>query len=409
MIYVVDTSGRSSSADGKAYLNDGTANPITSHAAGGYRGLDVVILDGSGNQVTSFGGTQYVEDAASAGGESLALAGAVRQDAPASSTSADGDYTYLKTDSASRLWVAAVQSGTWNVGTVTTVTSITNVVHVDDNGGSLTVDNGGTFAVQDSQVIADNAAFTDGTSKLRMAGYVYDESAGPALSEDDAAAARVDSKRAQVLVIEDAAIRGRRAYVSDTGSLYVAAVQSGTWSINAVQSGSWTVDTELPAAASLTDSDSNYTAPTIGGALMLWDQGISKWFRARGTLAYGILSDVYRIQSVVHVDDNSGSLTVDNGGTFAVQANQGATGTLTNVSGSASSVTLLASNASRRQAVIVNDSSAVLYIKFGTTASTTSYTYRLDPYDTLEVENYTGRIDGIWASAAGYARVTEVS
>lgn len=33
--------------------------------------------------------------------------------------------------------VAATQSGTWNVGTVTT---ITNVVHVDDNAGSLTVD-----------------------------------------------------------------------------------------------------------------------------------------------------------------------------------------------------------------------------------------------------------------------------
>lgn len=47
--------------------------------------------------------------------------------------------------------VSAVQSGTWNIGTVTTLTTlstITNVVHVDDNAGSLTVDNGGTFAVQ---------------------------------------------------------------------------------------------------------------------------------------------------------------------------------------------------------------------------------------------------------------------
>lgn len=44
--------------------------------------------------------------------------------------------------------VAAVQSGTWNVGTVT---AITNVVHVDDNAGSLTVDNAGTFAVQAAQ------------------------------------------------------------------------------------------------------------------------------------------------------------------------------------------------------------------------------------------------------------------
>lgn len=46
-------------------------------------------------------------------------------------------------------WTGAVtQSGTWNVGTVST---ITNVVHVDDNAGSLTVDNGGTFAVQAAQ------------------------------------------------------------------------------------------------------------------------------------------------------------------------------------------------------------------------------------------------------------------
>jgi hypothetical protein len=39
--------------------------------------------------------------------------------------------------------VNAVQSGTWNIGTLTTLTGITNVVHVDDNAGSLTVD--GTF------------------------------------------------------------------------------------------------------------------------------------------------------------------------------------------------------------------------------------------------------------------------
>jgi hypothetical protein len=44
--------------------------------------------------------------------------------------------------------VPASQSGTWNIGTVSTVT---NVVHVDDNAGSLTVDNSGTFAVQASQ------------------------------------------------------------------------------------------------------------------------------------------------------------------------------------------------------------------------------------------------------------------
>lgn len=47
----------------------------------------------------------YLEDAASAGGEQLKLVGAVRQDTPSTTTSADGDFTYLKTDLMSALWV----------------------------------------------------------------------------------------------------------------------------------------------------------------------------------------------------------------------------------------------------------------------------------------------------------------
>lgn len=39
--------------------------------------------------------------------------------------------------------VAATQSGTWNIATVTTVTGVTNVVHVDDNASSLSIDDGG--------------------------------------------------------------------------------------------------------------------------------------------------------------------------------------------------------------------------------------------------------------------------
>jgi hypothetical protein len=40
---------------------DGSGNAVTSHLAGSSRGLDVSIIDGSGNQVTSFGGTQYTD------------------------------------------------------------------------------------------------------------------------------------------------------------------------------------------------------------------------------------------------------------------------------------------------------------------------------------------------------------
>jgi hypothetical protein len=86
--------------------------------------------------------------------------------------------------------------------------------------------------------------------------------------------------------------------------------------------------------------------------------------------------------------------------------------TTTQVADNAASVTLLASNAARLGAVIENDSSAVLYVKLGATASTTDYTVRMVRYAYFEVPySYTGRIDGIWASDPndGAARVTELT
>lgn len=87
------------------------------------------------------------------------------------------------------------------------------------------------------------------------------------------------------------------------------------------------------------------------------------------------------------------------------------TATLANVSASASNVTCLASNASRKRAVIFNDSAtATLYIKPGATASTTSFTWQLPPGGTLTLDNlpvYTGILDCIWSAAVGAARVTE--
>jgi hypothetical protein len=98
-----------------------------------------------------------------------------------------------------------------------------------------------------------------------------------------------------------------------------------------------------------------------------------------------------------------------------IVAFQSGTGTLSNVSGSASSVTVLAANTARKGATIVNDSTALLYLKFGSSASTSSYTVVLAgaasaPFAYYEVPfGYTGIITGIWASAAGNARVTEVT
>lgn len=84
--------------------------------------------------------------------------------------------------------------------------------------------------------------------------------------------------------------------------------------------------------------------------------------------------------------------------------------TSASVAGSTTNVTLLALNASRLGATIFNDSTADLYVKLGSTATLTDFTCRLSPNAYYEVPyGYTGRIDGIWSSATGSARVTEVT
>lgn len=67
-------------------------------------------------------------------------------------------------------------------------------------------------------------------------------------------------------------------------------------------------------------------------------------------------------------------------GTVLVAPAANANATLANVSSSASSTLIFASNANRRGAVIHNDSTAYLYIKYGNSAaSTSSYTYKIPP------------------------------
>ena len=168
------------------------------------------------------------------------------------------------------------------------------------------------------------------------------------------------------------------------GKLAVAQVQvDSSGNPIGVGGGATVVDTELPAAAALADNTVTPTAPAVGAFLMVYDG--TTWDFLRGTAANGGLVDISRNQRV---------------GTAVVTA----------VADNAASVTLLAANAARLGATIVNDSSARLYVKFGATATTASYTVSLGQHAYLEVPfGYTGIIDGIWASdpGDGAARITE--
>lgn len=77
------------------------------------------------------------------------------------------------------------------------------------------------------------------------------------------------------------------------------------------------------------------------------------------------------------------------------------TATLTSQTDQATSVQLMASNSSRQMATFFNDSTESLYLKFGTTASATSFNVKIAPGGYFELPGptvFTGRIDGIWSA-----------
>jgi len=98
-------------------------------------------------------------------------------------------------------------------------------------------------------------------------------------------------------------------------------------------------------------------------------------------------------------------------GTVSTTAVAVTASTLSNVAASATSVTLLASNASRKAAFFFNDSTSNLYLKFGATASSTSFTSIVYPNEFFQIPTplYTGVVDGIWVTATGTVRVTELT
>lgn len=99
-------------------------------------------------------------------------------------------------------------------------------------------------------------------------------------------------------------------------------------------------------------------------------------------------------------------------------AGSGTTSTVTRVAATASSTTLLAANTSRRSAGFCNNAtSANLYLKLGTTASISagaeSFTVKIPAggFFRLEINEYNGRVDGIWDSAEAGAEclITEIT
>lgn len=91
------------------------------------------------------------------------------------------------------------------------------------------------------------------------------------------------------------------------------------------------------------------------------------------------------------------------------------TGAMTTVAALATSAVILAANVRRKGATIVNDSTALMYIRLeAAAASASNYTVVLAgaaaaPFSYYELPyGYTGEVRALWASATGNARITEL-
>jgi hypothetical protein len=166
-------------------VHDGTTKATVRALANA--ALNVAICDGSGNQITSFGGgTQYTEDAASAGDPVGNMLLGRRRDTLATETTTDGDNTALNCTGKGELYVkhtdqiaissvsgtvtvsvsntpSVSQSGTWNIGTVSTVTSITNSVAVTLAAGASAIAKAEDSASGDADVGVPALAVRKGT------------------------------------------------------------------------------------------------------------------------------------------------------------------------------------------------------------------------------------------------------
>lgn len=270
-----------------------------------------------------------------------------------------------------------------------------------------------------------NATNTTGTG-VAAAGLLaqLDDVSPTTITENNFGNLRMSSNRNLYNTIRDAAGNERGANVNASNELNVSASSSSSTGV-AVPATAFYIATRS-LAGNLTgvaggNSDA-LGASTIATQGYVYD-GSSLSNRNRevmtatntsgtGIPAAGILAQLDDTSPTSITENNFGNVRMAADRSLLV-ANRATTATVTTVAASASSVTLLAANNARKGATITNDSSAVLYVKFGATASTSSYTVTLAgsgaaPFSYYEVPfGYVGIIDGIWASATGNARITE--
>jgi hypothetical protein len=186
-------------------LSDGTENAlITANnelqvILGANSGVDIGDVDVTsvipGTGATNLG--KAVDDAGGATDTGVAVL-AIRDDALTTLTPVDGDYVRLRTDSTGALWVNPTQSG------------------------------------DQSNVVADDSAFTVGTGTIGVVGMLADETTPDSVDEGDVGVPRMTLDRKQLHVLVDATTDSQRLAINASGEAQVDVAAHALTNANAL-------------------------------------------------------------------------------------------------------------------------------------------------------------------------------
>lgn len=381
---------------------DGDVTALNSTAKGELyvKHVDVVQILGSVDVTSLDPGTgstsiAKAEDAVHASGDVGMMALGVRRDTP-TATAADGDYIPLTTNSTGKLW-ANVDGSTLGANSGVDIGDVTinnssggSAVNIQDGGNSITVDGSVTVSgTVDTELTTADLDTGGGTDTRAVVGLVGSASGGGQL---------IPGSSTDGLLVN----LGANNDVTVTGTVTANAGTNLNTSALALESGGNLAGaaTSLAIIDDWDETDRAKVNPIAGQAGVQGGSGAVSALTQRVVLATDVALP-------------AGNNNIGDVDTLPIPA---ATPTLSNVAASATSVTLLSANSARRQVVLVNDSASICYVKFGTTASTASYTVQMPAIASGiashlfidETPIYTGRIDAIWASATGNMRITEI-
>lgn len=411
--------------DGVANLGSGNAGFIRSTIA---RALHVNLRDATGTALTT--GIQYVEDAplgAVGSGQGTLIEGRASAAAP-TSVSADADAVGIWALRNGSLVANLALGGTLVAGATSPVPQ-----RVTDGTAyyTKTGQTAGTasFAQLSDQTTAVNVIAATNALKIDLAsvagtatvtgGVVGSQGVGGTVAHDGVATSinpALLGFYASAAAPADVSLDGdaTRGWSLRNGSQVVNLASGGTL----ITVGQKAMTSSVPVVMASDQSNMPMNIVQYGGTNVVTG-GVAGVFSVAGNVA----SDIpvtsnpllgggrasLAVPTAISTDGDAVAVWLDRVGRTTVKQSSG-TGTASNVASSATTVTLLAANTSRLGAAIYNDSTQIVYVKLGATASATSYTVQLMPNGMYEAPfGYTGVIDGIWAAANGNARVTELT